>query len=151
MSKPTVPEGYVARFEHRRWVVLETIVTIDGTDYPVWSQPTLMNRHEWTRLREWDAPMTKTHVLPNGGETHCRLYVPGNEEPDELAVHAITTCTWEDGYNKSIGRNITLGAAIKSLVRSQAMLSAVEVEEPEFNLSSGPGEGTLSEREKVVT
>jgi hypothetical protein len=148
MSRPEVPEGYVARFEHRRWVVLETIVTIDGTDYPVWSQPTLMNRHEWTRLREFDAPFTKTHVLPHGGETHCRLYLQGEiisereveddngdtktiveREPDELVVHAVTSCTYEDSYNKAIGRLITLGASVKSLARSQAVLEgAVEVE-----------------------
>jgi hypothetical protein len=111
-----VPEGYVARFEHRRWVVIETTTSFNGPDYKFYSKPTLMNKHEWTRISEYDGGRDKVRVLPNGGETTCRLYLAATENhSEELAAVVTTVCAPDDNYVKSIGRNITLGLAVKAL------------------------------------
>jgi hypothetical protein len=129
---PVLPEGFTARFEHRRWVVLETIVTINGTDYTEWSQPMLMNRHEWVTLREHDATFTKTNILPNGGRTICRVYreslstdETSQPEPDELILLVEVECSWSDNYVKALGRNHTLDAAARHL---KMLLAATETE-----------------------
>lgn len=82
--KPTLPDGWRAKFDHRR-------VTRDGA--------------------EAGADTPPGEYSPQGGSTVVRVYDPDGE----LAAEVATRIHPRDNFCKRIGRDVSLGRAIRQL------------------------------------
>lgn len=100
--KTELPDGFAIRFHHGR--------RVDG-EWGLWFRKGA--HKEWGR---WDPETTtdghQTHpaqdISIHGGSTTCELTLNS-----EKVVYGVADCSVRDRYNKKIGRDISLGRALK--------------------------------------
>lgn len=97
MSRPTIPDGLRALYEHRR-----RITDSNGNTSPIVTAD---------EVRNWTTRVAGSSLNPRGGRTICRLV----DEAGFNVVIAEANCSDHDNYNKAIGRDIALGRALKRL------------------------------------
>lgn len=95
--RPALPSGLTARFTHLRHPV-----GISGTMKIAWPVLLLSGRE----LREQGYA-----ISPVGGVTVCNIV----NEAGESVAGGVAKCCDRDNFNKRIGRDISLGRALKNL------------------------------------
>lgn len=115
MSALELPEGYEARFEHHRRVV------VFAEFHPPAECGPLVGSSDVTWMRSWEWSKTRdagfgVEVLPNGGVTRCRVYkITEGDTPNELIATADCICSNDDNYVKALGRTKSLGRTLAVL------------------------------------
>lgn len=102
--KLEVPEGVGVRFSHAR--------RVQGDWALFYRKKEGWDVFDPEKTSGGSRPHPSADVLPHGGRTTCKLTFPDGTE-----IWGVAECSGRDQYNKKIGRDISLGRALKQAER----------------------------------